>query len=297
MKKIVLPLLILSATGVHASWDFSLKGDAQKAFTDNVNLTNTAPISDNYAILGGYLQAKNETWKLKLKVKMEKYTAQTENDNYVTDLSLQYKKSKNQDFTFAVFKQVYNGTPLVSTDTTSDNSGLRLAANFTHDFNKSTQGYFALSATLKNYAKIEGRKDKILSAAVGLEHSFAKSFLIAPELSFQKNVSADDYYSSTSYGPNLLLSYSPDDSWEYFIDGNYSHTNYTGRTVTRTIRPNKTVTEKEYQELFNTDAGVIFSFLQYASLTAKYTHSKNTSNNSTSAYSANIAYLGLGLKF
>lgn len=297
MKKLTLALLVMTSASASHAWDFSLKGDAQKAFTDNVNLTNTNPITDDFTTLSGYLQMKSESWRLRLKGKMEKYSKQTENDNYSTDLSLQYKRNKNQDYTFAVFKQVYNGTPQVTTDTTSDNTGYRLNANFTHDFEKQTQGYFSLGATGKKYTKIAGRKDTIFNTALGLEHTFAQHFLIAPELSFQHISSTDSYYSNNSYGPNILLSYTPDDSWELFLNGNYSHTTYTGRSVTRTVRANKTVTEKEYQELFNADAGVIYSFPLYASLTAKYTRSKNSSNNSSSAYQANIFYVGVGVKF
>jgi hypothetical protein len=295
LRLALLPVLIFSVQNVY-SWDFGAKGDFQKAFTDNVNLTNTDPIKDNFSILSGYLQAKNEKWRLKLKGKVEKYSKQSENDNYTTDLGLQYKRTKNNDYTFSVFKQVYNGTPLVSTDTTSDNSGARLNANFSHDFKKNTQGYFTATGTIKNYSKIEGRKDKILGLALGLEHNFDKVFMIAPELSFQHNGSADSYYSSNSFGPNLLFSYSPDENWELFADGNYSHTTYSGRTVSKVVH-NKTLTEKEYQELFTADAGAIYSFPQYTSLTAKYTNSHNTSNNTTSAYKASIFYLGFGLKF
>lgn len=295
LRLALVPALLFAAQNIYA-WDFSLKGDFQKAFTDNVNLTNTDPIKDNFSILSGYLQTKNESWKLKLKGKVEKYSKQNENDNYVTDLSLQYKRTKNNDYTFAVFKQVYNGTPLVSTDTTSDNSGVRLNANFTHDFKKNTQGYFTAAGTLKNYSKIVGRKDKILVLALGVEHSFDRTLLIAPELSFQHNGSTDSYYSNNSFGPNLLLSYTPDESWELFADGNYSHTTYSGRTVSKVVR-NKTLTEKEYQELFTADVGAIYSFPMYTSITAKYSNSHNTSNNTTSAYKASIFYLGLGVKF
>jgi len=296
MKKIVLLTGLLSLTSAHA-WDFSLKGDVQKAFTNNVNLTNTDPITDNYSILSGYLQAKSEEWKLKLKGRMEKYSNQTENDNYTTDLSLQYKASKSSDYTVGVYKQVYNGTPAVSTDTTSDNSGLRMAANFTHDFVKSkTLGYFSVSGNFRNYSKIEGRKDKILGLSLGLEQTIAKNFLLVPDLTFQHNSSADAYYSNNSLGPSLLLSYTPDDTWEIFGDISYARTTYSGRTVSKIVR-NKTVTEKEYQELTTTDVGFIYSFPQYFSLTGKYTISTNSSNNSSSAYKANIAYLGVGLKF
>lgn len=298
MKKLATLVLFTTAfSNAHAVWDFSLKGDLQKAFTDNVNLTNTEQISDNFTILSGYAQARDEVWRLRLKGKVEKYAQQQENDNYSTDLSLQYKRTKNNDFTFALFKQVYNGTPLVSTDTTSDNSGVRLTANFTHDFKQTTQGYFAVGGTIKNYSKIDGRKDRLLNLALGFEHSFAKTWLVAPELSFAHNSSADDYYSNNSYGPGALRSYIPDDTWELFLSGSYTRTTYSGRTVTRTIRNNKTVTEKEYQELFSTDLGVIYSFPQYISLTAKYSNSSNSSNNSTSAYKASILYLGTGIKF
>lgn len=295
MKKTTIALLLTTAASAHA-WDFSLKGDAQRTFTDNVNLTNVSPITDSYSVLSGYLQTKNDTWKLKLKGKLEKYSKQTENDNYTTDLSLQYKRTKNNDYTIGVFKQVYNGKPLVSTDTTSDNSGLRLAANFTHDFDKDSQGYFTVTGTSKNYSKIIGRKDTIVAGALGIEHYFNKNFMIAPELSIQHIGSSDSYYTNNSYGPNVLLSYTPTDAWELFVDGSYTNTTYSGRTVSKTVR-NRTVTEKEYQELVNADVGAVYSFPQYLYLTGKYTSSNNTSNNTNSAYKASIYYVGIGVKY
>jgi hypothetical protein len=145
MKKIfVLNTLFCFISQAHA-WDFGLKADAQQAYTDNVNLTGTNPISDSYSTFGGYLQAKDEAFKIKLKAKAEKYKLQKENDNYSFDLSLQYKHTKTNDYTFALFKQVYNGTPLVTTDTTSDNSGGRLSTTISTEFDKETSGYLILN--------------------------------------------------------------------------------------------------------------------------------------------------------
>ena len=121
-KKFVLTALLLSSSLAHA-WDFGLKADAQHASTNNVNLTNTAPIKDSYNTLSGYVQTKDDEFRFRLKGKYEKYQKQTENNNYVFDLSLQYKRTKTNEFTLSLFKQTYNGTPQVVTDTTSDNKG------------------------------------------------------------------------------------------------------------------------------------------------------------------------------
>ncbi len=295
MKNVFLCSLFCCSLTAHA-WDFGLKGDATRTTTDNVNLTNTAPINDSYNTLGGYLQLKNESLKFKLKGKVEKYKKQNENDNYSADLSMQYKYSKTNDFTFSAFKQVYNGTPAVITDTTSDNSGARIAATLGTEFNKDSTGYISLNGTVKKYSKIAGRTDKIVTAAFGLENYFTPSFMVNPELNIQNNNSADSYYSNLSYGPMLYFSFTPNDSWEFFVDGSYSYTSYSGRTVTTTVK-NRKVVNKEYQELKSADIGMIFTIAKNLTLQAKYTNGKNNSNNTTAAYKADALSMGLGFKF
>ncbi|MGZ3788489.1 MAG: hypothetical protein ACXVLQ_08210 [Bacteriovorax sp.] len=296
MKKALAPFLFVIFCTNAWSLDLSLKADAQYSSTDNVNLTNTNQISDSYSTLGGYLQAKNETWKLKLRGKVEKYKEQKENDNYSTELSLQYKRTKANDYTIGIFQQVYNGTPLVTTDTTSDNSGARLSTTFSHDFDKDTNGYFSAAGTYKKYSKIAGRNDKILTGALGLEHYFSSSFMVNPELSLQNNGSADPYYSNVSYGPSILLSFTPDDKWEIYLNGSYSHTRYSGRNVATTVR-GRTTNQNEYQNLTSADIGATYTLEKLVSLQAKYSTGTNASNNSTSAYKVNVISFGLGLKF
>jgi hypothetical protein len=200
------------------AWDFGIKADMKRANTDNVDLSNSDPVSDTYDTYGGYVQAKDNIFKIKLKAKAEKYKLRTANDNYTLDLSLQYKHTKNNDYTFAVFKQTYNGIPATSTDTASDNNGGRFSATFSNDFDKETSAYFILNGTLRKYSKIANRNDKIIGASVGLENYMMPDLLINPELLAATNNSTDTYYKNYFYGPSLLISYTPNDNWEIYLD-------------------------------------------------------------------------------
>lgn len=295
--KLLIPSVCLTLFSLNSyAWDFSIKGDAQRASTDNVNLASTAQVSDSYTTFSGYLQAKNENYKFKLKGKTDKYTQQKENDNYSTDLSLQYKHSKNDSYTVGVFKQVYNGTPVLVTDTTSDNDGARFSSNFSKDYDKNSSGYFSLSGTYKRYTKITNRTDTILGAALGFEHYFTSTFMANPEFNIQNNSSKDAYYKNFSYGPSLLLDWTPNDFWEIYASASYAYTNYSGRYVNTVVR-GRTTSSKEYQELTSTDAGIVYTFENNISLQLKYSIAKNSSNNTTSSYKANVLSYNIGLKF
>lgn len=294
--KIFLTCLFLIISTSAFSWEFSAKTDAERSSTNNVNLTNTNPVSDSFTTLGGYLQTKDDVYKIKLKGRLEKYQKQTENDNYSLDLSLQFKRNKLNDYTGTIFKQVYNGTPLLSTDTTSDNSGGRLSTTFRNNFDKSNIGYFSLTGTYKKYSKIAGRNDKIINAGIGLEHTVSEELLISPEISIQKNSSSDSYYSNTSFGPMILVSYIPNEKWDLYFFGTYAFTKYNGRTAASIVRRRTTVYEEEYQKLLGLDFGADYSLNEYLSLQGKLSTSNNTSNNQTSAYKANIISFGLAIK-
>ncbi len=297
MKKIlILNALICFAPASHA-WDFSAKADAQQASINNVNLTNTNPESDTYSILNGYVQTKDDTFKIKLKGRTEKYKTHSENDNYSVDLSLQYKRTKTNEYTFALFKQVYYGTPLVSTDTSSDNSGGRLSTTFSKDFDKDTSGYIVLNGSYKKYSQVANRNDKTLGGSVGLEHYFNSTLLINPELLAASNISTDSYYQNTYYGASLYLSYTPTETLEIFVDGSYTHTSYSDRTITTILRNNRTSSEKEYQNLSGAGIGVIYTIANMVPVQVKYSTSTNSSNNSISAYKAEILSFGIGFKF
>ena len=186
--------------------DFSFKANAVHNVTDNVNLTNTNPIADTYQTLSGFLQLKNEDFKFRLKGKLDKYKKQDENSNYSTELSGSYKHTKSSEYILSIFNQVYNGIPAVTTDTTSDNKGARASATFSNDFSKETNGYISFNATIKNYTKNAGRKDKIYGAYTGLEHNFTPQLMINLEINLSKNASNDSYYENISYGPSFLVS-------------------------------------------------------------------------------------------
>lgn len=307
MRKLLSAVILFSVSSGIYAWDFSLKADAQKEHTDNVNFTSTNPIADNITSYGGYLQTKNDTFKIKLKGKVEKYQNQNVNDNYATDLSLQYKRTKDNSFTFSVFKQVYNGVSLLNTDTTSDNSGGRLSTTITKQFDKDTSGYITLTGTYKKYPKIIGRTDKIAEGTFGLEHYFNNTFMINPELNLQSDKSADAYYSNFSYGPSIFVDITPNDTWEIFFDASYSYTRYSGRPVTITVN-RRTTTEDEHQTLVSYDAGLIFNLTKALSLQAKYQTGKNTSNNNgtnragttattSPVYKVNVTSFNIACKF
>lgn len=296
MNNLVLALLMLSNTTSLFAWDFGAKADAQKFFTDNVGLTGTDRISDSYTTYGGYLQLKNKIFKVKAKAKTEKYQKQKENDNYTIDLSFQYKHSKQDDYSLAIFKQVYNGTPSGSSDSTSDNSGARLSANFSQDLDKNTNIYFSPSATYKKYPKMSNRIDKLMSASAGLEKYLSTQFMFNPEASAQYALSSDSYYKNISYGPSLLLSFTPNDDWEIFVNGSYTYTRYSGRNVDSTVN-GKVVSKNEFQESTSADLGVTYNATSFASLQVKYQTNKNTSNNTTSGYKANVASFAMAFRF
>ena len=278
------------------AWDFGAKAGIQHTTTDNVNSTATAPISDSYNTLTGYIQEKNDEFRLRLKGKYDKYAKQTENNNYVADLSLQYKRTKMNDYTFSVFKQVYNGTPIDTTGSTSDNNGGKISTTFNHEYDKDTTGYITIDGTLKNYSKIAGRKDKIFSGTLGLEDYFTSSFMANPEFSLSSNSSSNSYYKTISFGPSLMLSFTPNDTWEFYYNGSLSHTKYSGRTVV-TIVKGKSSTKEVYQELISNDFGAIYYLTKNVPFQFKYSTSKNTSNDGTSKYKSHGVTFDIGAKF
>ena len=278
------------------AWEFGVKADLQRASTNNVDLSSTGAVSDTYSTYGGYVQVKDNVYKIKLKAKAEKYKLRTVNDNNTFDLSLQYKPTKHNDYTFAVFKQTYNGVTATSTDTASDNNGGRFSATFSKDFDKKTSGYFILNGTAKKYTKIANRNDKIIGASIGLEHYKETTLLINPELLAASNNSTDAYYKNFFYGPSLLISYTPNDNWEIYVDGSISFTKYSGRIVSTISNKGKVVNEKEHQELASGGIGAIYTIADKFPLEVKYTTSQNSSNNSTSAYKAQILSFNIGMK-
>lgn len=294
--KFILAFIVFSVSTNTFAWEYSFKGDVLRSFTDNVNLTSAEEITDAYTTIGAYVQTKNETYKIKLRGRLDKYQKQIENDNYATDLSFQYKRTNNNVFTASIFNQVYYGIPVVSTDTTSDNRGARLSSSFSHNFNNATNGYVSLTGTYRKYTKISGRNDKILNAVLGVEHYISENFLISPEFNLQKNISSQAYYSNNSYGPAVLISYNPNDDWELYLNGSYSYSKYNDRSVSSVVR-RSTVYETEYQKFFSVDLGADYTCTKNLSLGAKYSNGSNSSNNELQAYQAHIFSLGLSLKF
>lgn len=296
MKKTIFMLILLALNASAMAWDFSSKGNIQTVKTNNVNLTTTSPIADTYLLFGGYIQAKNDNLKFKLKAKNEKYKDQKTNDNYSADLGVQYK-ANNSEYNFGVFNQVYNGATLTSSDTTSDNSGARVSATFTHKYTNETSEYFTINGSYKKYPNITDRIDKAVGLSYGLEHNFTSQISINPEINITNNSSGASYYSYFSYGPFVILSYIPNDSWEFFVDANITRTNYSDRTIiTNSSSRLRSGTTKEYQSLLTTDIGALYNLSQYFTIQVKYSKSKNSSNNETAPYTANVLAFDLSLR-
>jgi hypothetical protein len=278
-----------------SAWDFGLKGNYQFSRTDNVNSTATAKIKDKFTTANLAAQVKNKKIKLRIKGKLEKYKKQTDNDYYSADVNLQYKFTKDLDFNLGAFKLVYNNIPAISSDTSSNNSGARLSVNYNIQHDNQNSTLLSLTATQKNYPVLV-RKDKIVTALIGFEYLPNEMFTVSPDFSLNSNSSDDDYYKNYSYGPSLYLGFIPSDSWEFSLNLSYTHTKYSGRPITSTVK-GRAVNVDEYQGLVTTEVGTIYNLTQNLSLQGKYSTSKNNSNNSSSAYVTNLFSGNIGFRF
>lgn len=297
MVKFNIIFLTLTFLGTNSfAWDFGGKLELERSNTDNVNMSGTTPMKDSYNNFSGYLQCKNENYKFKLKGKKEQYKNQQNNDNSLIDLSVQYRRSDFDDYTLGVFKQVYDGATIVSTDTTSDNIGGRLGGTFSKDFFDNTFGYLSLNVSNRRYPKIAGRTDQVIGAILGVEYTPKSFIMINPEMYAQKNFSAVPYYSHLAYGPTLTITVSPLEGWELFVVGSYAETKYSGRVYNATAPDGTPITENETQSLVTNEFGTSYKFTKKISIEGRYSHGKNSSNNPLSMYDVNILTFSLSLK-
>ncbi len=296
MQKIHLIIFFFFVTNAKA-WDFSYKLNAQHSQTNNVNLTDTNPIADtstNYLLT---LQTKNDDWKFRFKTQMENYQKQTENDYYSGDLSATYNKTKDNDYTLSFFKLVYNHTPAISSDSASDNYGVKVATNFYHEIDSELTSFISLSGSLKNYDKIIDRKDDIVFASVGLESYLTSIFMISPEFNLSLNHSTQTTYNNMGYGPAVTATLSPNEDWELSFNASYTYTLYSDRKIDAINGLGKRVSTKEHQGLMVLETGTTYYITKHLPLTLLYSKSANTSNNTTYQYNAENLSFGLGFKF
>jgi hypothetical protein len=277
------------------AWTFGFKGGAQYSNTDNVNASSTDRINDSFNDFDLMAQAKTDAVKIKIKGKVEKYTKETANDFYSSEGSLQYKPTKANDYNISVYKLVYNNTPAISSDTSSDNQGAKISTNFNNTYDQKTSSVVSFVAAYKNYP-ILGRKDNNVSGLFGLEYLSKVNLTISPDFSINLNSSNQDYYKNYAYGPSLYLSYTPSDKWEYFSSMSYTYTKYIEREVITTLR-GKTVRNKEFQSFLNLELGGSYYLTDIVTLQAKFAANKNTSNNSASAYKSNVITAGISLRY
>jgi len=77
----------------------------------------------------------------------------------------------------------------------------------------------------------------------------------------------------------------------------YAYTLYSTRTTTTTNNRGRNVNTQMFQELVATEIGASYYVTKQLPLTIKYSTSKNSSNNVSYDYKANIVSFGLGYKF
>lgn len=295
MKKILMIFCLLSGP-VH-SWDFKAKGDLQRVSTNNANYSSSAPTKDEYTVYSGHIQAKNDSFRWRLKGKGESYKKSTENNYFKGELGLQHKVGPNFDYNLAGFKQTYKKTSTsLTTDTTSDNTGGKLTGNVTGKLDESKTGYFSAGGTYKNYTKFANRKDRVLDFFSGLEVEITRDFLVTPEIAYSLNQSTDSYYENYSYGPSLNFSFMPSEDWEIFFNSTYLNTKYKSRTYS-TTSGGRTMNLLETQKLLTFDLGLVYSLTENIPLQAKFSRSINDSNNSSAEYKVRQIGLSIGLDF
>lgn len=295
MKILLIVLLFLLTLNLQA-FDWSLKLDASKYSTNNVYSETSNPTKDTYTLLAANLQLKTETTKFRLKLKTESYTQTDDNNNQTVSGGLTYKPNKLREYTLDLYKKIYTSTPAVSADQASDNTGFKVGATFSKEYNKDKVGYFSLMGNFKSYTKISNRQDAIIDAIFGLENTYSEKLLLIPELTFEFNNSTDSYYTNFNVGPSLSSSYFFSEDLEFFFNLLLSHTRYSTRTFSKDSG-NRTLNVKEYRSLFSTDIGFVYNIFSNFHLTAKYSSQRNSSNNPTSPYQTKITGLNLGYKF
>jgi hypothetical protein len=279
-----------------SAFDWSFKIDAGRYSTNNVYSTTTDPTKDTYSLLAGNLQFKTETMKYRFKIKTETYVETEDNNNQTISAGITYKPSKLSEYSLDLYKQIYTSTPAVSADQASDNTGMKFGATFSKEYNKDKVGYFSLLGNFKSYTQISNRQDAIIDAVFGLENNYSEKLLLIPELTFELNNSTDSYYTNFNVGPSISSSYFFSDSLEFFLNLLLSHTRYSTRTFSKTSG-NRTLNVKEYQSLFSTDFGVVYTLFSHFLVTAKYSSQRNSSNNPDSPYQTKITSINLGYKF
>jgi hypothetical protein len=274
---------------------YTFKGNYLINTTSNVDSSSTTPINDSYSDFIAAIQAKNDTFKFKFKFKNEKYKKTKSYDNSSFDISTTYKRTKNNDYTVAFSKLTYKGVPANISDTTSDNTNIKIATSFTHTINKTDSSYFSVSLAQKNYPT-QNRKDPIIDLSFGYEGDFLKKLTINPELLIELNNSNSTTYRNINMAPTVAFIYALNDDLELNFNTGFTYTNYTNRTFSETIK-NKTVQTKEHQGLVATEVGASYTLFDKLILNAKYTTNRNSSNNPTSEYNSNIFSFNFGFRF
>lgn len=295
MKKIITLIALLFLQTKSWAWDWSYKLNASQYKTSNANLTSTDS-SDTVTNYGGSLQMKDDKWKWKVKGQAEKYQTYTENDFYSYEVGPTYNRTKNNDYSISYFNLVYNNVPTVNADTASDNSGIRIGTNIYNDIDKDLSNYISITATNKNYSKLS-RTDRSFSGLIGLESNLSSILTLNPEASLAVTKSSVSDYSTYSYGPGLYVTLTPLDDLEFSASMSYAYTLYSTRTVSIINSRGKSANVQMHQELVATEVGASYYLTKHLPFTIKYSTSKNSSNNVSYDYKANIVSFGLGYKF
>ncbi len=277
------------------AWTVSARGDLNYSKTDNVNSSVSNLQSDSYKSYYFHVQTKDDTDRIRFKLKGDRYTNTTSNNNNTFDLSWQIKTSKQREHNLSYYQQRYQSDPTIDSYTSSNNRGFKYSTTYTKEFSNEKLAYFTFSFNYKNYYQQIDRKDRSIDLSGGYENVLNQDLTFSADLSLGFVSSTDSAYTNYNLGPSLSFNYNIGENVESYLSSSLVYTAYSNQTFQTRVR-NRTVTNKEQQTLFTTEAGVILNFIENVPLTVKYQINKNSSNNPESAYKSHIFVFNASLK-
>lgn len=295
MKSFLYLLIIFYCCQKSYAGNFYSKLDYNFNKTDNVNSSNSDYVKDSYSNLTLNLGHKGEEYRFRLRVKSERYQTTTENNSRSVSFNTVYKSNRTTEYSLDLYQQKYTDVPLISGDSSSDNRGIKMGANFTKAYSEKRVGYLGILFNSKQYPNLENRADRIFDLSLGYEFYPNNTILILPELLFSYNQSNQDYYSNYTIGPSIFISFNLTDDLELSTSFMLTHTQYTGRTFEET-KGSRTVTVKEHQSLFATEIGLSYALFNYLTVSSKIGSSRNSSNNPSAPYRTESISFSVNLK-
>jgi|GEM_PF-753924 len=294
--KILFTFLIITFSTSSFAWTVSGRGDLTYTKTNNVNSSVNNLKSDAYKSFYLHLQTKDETNRIRLKIKGDRYNETTSNNSNTFDLSWQLKPNNKREHNLGIYQQNYQEDPTIDNYSSSNNRGLKYSTTFTKEFSEEKLSYFTLGFNYKNYYQQINRKDRSIDLSGGFENSLSTDLSFSIDLSLGFISSTDSSYSNYNLGPSLSFNYSFTDTLEAYISSSLIYTAYSNQTFETTVR-NRTVINKEQQTLFSSEIGLVSNHFDNIPITIKQQSNKNSSNNPESAYKSRLFSINVSFRF